>query len=179
MNTAYPPFKTVYLYDDTTGILLGRSQAQLSPEGPEGEYIKPVHCTELAPPSTMVNQAPVFANGKWSVVPDFRGSVWYDSQGGPVEITTLGTPVGLTATPPAPPPPTLDEQRQELQNQMDSLELKQLMPRLIRERTLKELVSEAQPMTEAQLYTTSVQYKKLKDVDNQVSSLRTQLLTIK
>lgn len=95
-----PLFKTVYLYDEITGEFKGATQAQLSPEGPKGQYLEPVHSTGVTPPSTGVNQVPVFSKGKWSLQSDYRGQSWFDPEGNPVEIQTIGKPTGLTQTVP-------------------------------------------------------------------------------
>lgn len=83
--------KTVYLFDEKTGELLGAYDAQESPLE-EGEYIAPDHSTPIEPPTAGTNQVAVFSVGTWSLQPDHRGNVWYDQAGNPVEILEIGQP---------------------------------------------------------------------------------------
>ena len=110
----HPPFKTVYLYDPTTGVFTDFYNAQLSPLDESGTYLCPVCSTDIAPPVAQINQAVVFADGAWSVVPDFRGQTWFDSStGDPVVITAIGQPASnlvQSYTPPAPSLATLQAQ---------------------------------------------------------------------
>lgn len=108
-TTQYPPFKLVYLYDAATGEYTGDYNAQLSPLE-EGVYITPVHHTDVSPiqpvPPDQVN---VFANGSWSLHPDYRGQTLYkQSDNTTITVDALGPiPSGYALTP---PPPTLTEQ---------------------------------------------------------------------
>jgi len=94
--------KPFYLFDAATGEYKGIYEAQESPLEP-GVYISPVNSTGVAPPALSANQAAVFANGAWSVVPDYRGQTWYDqTTGAAAGITALGQPAqNLAASPPA------------------------------------------------------------------------------
>jgi len=105
----YPPFKTVYVFDAITGAYDHVYQAQLSPVGadggnPDGSYIEPVSATDIAPPPFTPNQIPVFKNGSWTMVPDFRGQLWFDqTTGAQTMIVDIGQPAAnLAATPPPP-----------------------------------------------------------------------------
>jgi uncharacterized protein YrzB (UPF0473 family) len=46
--------------------------------------------TELAPPDLEAKEAAVWANDKWSIVPDHRGEIFYDENGTQVKITKVG-----------------------------------------------------------------------------------------
>lgn len=97
--------KTVYLYDQVSGEYQGAYSAQASPLDP-GSFITPVSSTQIPPPQLSANQAAIFSGGVWSVVPDFRNATVYDQTTGlVVSITTLGTLTANQAL--TPPPPTL------------------------------------------------------------------------
>lgn len=84
--------KPFYLFDAASGEYQGIYEAQESPLEP-GSHIAPVNSTDIAPTALSANQAAVFANGAWSIVPDFRGQTWFDkTTGEPAEITALGEP---------------------------------------------------------------------------------------
>lgn len=90
--------KTYYLFDAVTGESAGIYQAQPSPLE-AGVYISPVHSTDIAPPASVAGQVAVFANGVWTMQPDFRGQSWYDAKGNAVLISVIGTPPNtLTST---------------------------------------------------------------------------------
>jgi len=74
-------------------------------------------------------------------------------------------------------PPTPTEQRAAIQNQIDSLEKEQLLPRVTREGLLltMETFAAMQGVTPAQLYIDNIAYKKVKDFDTQITLLRAQL----
>jgi hypothetical protein len=94
--------KTVYLFDELTGEYRGTYEAHESPLEP-GNYIAPVHSTEVAPPVLTTNQVAVFSGGIWTAVPDFRGQTWFDqTSGSPIKILLLGQPASnFAATLPA------------------------------------------------------------------------------
>lgn len=83
--------RTVYLFDPKTGESIGTYDAQANPLE-EGEYISPEHSTPIEPPTAVAGQIAVFSAGAWSLLPDHRGSVWYDQAGNSVEITDIGQP---------------------------------------------------------------------------------------
>jgi len=84
--------KLCYLFDEFTGVLKGACMAQESPEEP-GEFLAPIHSTFVVPPPVFsTSQVLVFTDGEWTVQPDHRGETWYDAQGIPVLIETIGTP---------------------------------------------------------------------------------------
>jgi hypothetical protein len=94
--------KTVYLFD-SNGVYVEKWNAQESPLEP-GVYIEPVNSTPISPPTIAANEAAVFANGAWSLVPNFRGQTWFDQTTGfAVEITSVGQPpANLAPTAPLP-----------------------------------------------------------------------------
>lgn len=95
----------VYGFDAATGEFTGTIMSDRDPLG--GGYIAPWNATPLAPPGAGEQEAAVFADGAWALVPDHRGETWYDGRV-PVLIEVLGPPSeGLT---PEPAPLTLDEQ---------------------------------------------------------------------
>lgn len=69
-------YKTVYAYNPTIGEYAGETKAYANPR--EGGYMMPANATETEPPEAGEHQAPVFADGAWSLVPDYRGAVYYD-----------------------------------------------------------------------------------------------------
>lgn len=75
------------------------------------------------------------------------------------------------------PAPTVAEANATIQAQIDTLERAQLMPRLTREVTLILMVSTASSMgvTEPQLYAANIGYKRLKDFDASITTLRGQI----
>jgi len=77
-------------------------------------------------------------------------------------------------------PPTAAEQREAIQNQINSLERQQLLPRVTREGLLNTFVvlAAAQGITEAQLYIDNIAYKKTKDFDAAITVLRLQMEAI-
>ena len=79
------------------------------------------------------------------------------------------------------PIPTAIEKRAALQQQIDSLERQQLMPRVTREALLGIAVQQytALGLTEAQAYAANIGYKKLRDFEVSIVALRDQLGAIK
>jgi hypothetical protein len=96
----------VYHYSAVNGAYVGASAADPSPLEPD-VWLYPAYSTPIAPPPAGANEAAVFANGAWSLAPDFIGQTFYAANGAPVVVTALGDPtaLGLTASPPAAPPP--------------------------------------------------------------------------
>ena len=83
--------KTCFLFNPLTGEFISQYLAQESPEEP-GEFLAPIHSTFVEPPAIDAGQVLVFADGEWTLQPDHRGETWYDAQGNPVLIETIGTP---------------------------------------------------------------------------------------
>jgi hypothetical protein len=95
--------KTVYIYDEATGEYLYPYDAQENLDAP-GEFITPTFSTEFHPPFTISSQVACFISGAWQVKPDYRGTVWYKSDGTPVPIATIGMPdASLSQTKPLMP----------------------------------------------------------------------------
>lgn len=98
--------KLIYNYDPATGAYVSTSTADASPREP-GVFLIPAHATEIAPPAREPFTWPVFdaITATWSLVPDYRGGVFYSTATGErVEITELGqTPAELGLTGQEPP----------------------------------------------------------------------------
>ena len=96
----------IYNYSGADGAYLGAGVADPSPLEP-GVWLYPANSTTIAPPAAGTNQAAAFADGAWTLQPDFIGQTWYAANGAPVTIAALGDPtaLGLSATPPGPPAP--------------------------------------------------------------------------
>lgn len=79
-----------------------------------------------------------------------------------------------------PIPPSIAERKALKQAQIDALEASQYMGRSEREGWLAMVLAQAaaQGMTEPILYTKNIFYKKLKDIDKQVTDLRAELKAI-
>ncbi len=61
----------IYIYDMKTGVFITEQEAQKNPKR-SGEFIYPPNYTLIAPPDCEENEAPVFTNGAWKIVPDYR-----------------------------------------------------------------------------------------------------------
>jgi hypothetical protein len=59
--------KMVWVYEATTGRLIGEYLAQESPLEP-GVFIAPTHSTDIEPPQTTEGMSAIFADGKWDAV---------------------------------------------------------------------------------------------------------------
>jgi hypothetical protein len=93
-------FKTVYLYG-AQGLYDGPYNAQESPLEP-GVYLLPEQYLDTAP-IIAAGTWPVCTSGAWVNEPDFRGQVFYNTEGIAITIEALGAvPAGLLAAPPAP-----------------------------------------------------------------------------
>jgi len=77
--------------------------------------------------------------------------------------------------------PIVAQQRANIQNQIESLERQQLMPRITREALLSIILQQSivPGLTESQLYATDINYRKLKDLDVSIVALRDQLVAVK
>ena len=73
--------KVVFSYDRETKEFVGEYQCQPDPLE-KGKFLIPADATEIPPPETLLFQKAVFDNGKWKVVPDYRGRkvVFLESQ---------------------------------------------------------------------------------------------------
>lgn len=92
----------IYNYHPVTGEYLGQSIADNNPEE-LGKHLIPAFATETSPPKTSTREVAVFADGKWSKQPDYRG-VHYWLHGMKHEITEIGVkvPAGSLNEPPSP-----------------------------------------------------------------------------
>ena len=89
-----------------TGEYAGSRVARMNPRRP-GEPIVPAIATLLAPPETGEREAAVFdeVTGAWSVVPDWRGVIWWDAEGAAHRTDELGEAPPEGAVMDAPPAP--------------------------------------------------------------------------
>lgn len=94
----------IYTYSSVTGEFTGSAIANGSPLE-RGVYLLPANATKTAPPMAGTNEAAVYANGAWSLVPDYRGQRWYQPDGTEVDIDQLSIFPDSTWTQ-TPPPPT-------------------------------------------------------------------------
>lgn len=82
--------KTVYLFDAATGQYAGVYEAQESPLEPR-KFLEPDASTSIAPPAPGADQVAVFADGAWSLQPDFRRSSIYSTvDGSRVVVDQIG-----------------------------------------------------------------------------------------
>lgn len=98
--------------------------------------------------------------------------------------------VALGNAPTPVPPTTAQQQRDAIQAQIDALETASLMNRMLREFAIAQMEQAAIAYGAAQVpvipaaqaiayaYATNIAYKKTKDLDTQITSLRTQKDTI-
>lgn len=66
----------VYSFNPDTGEYLGETVADESPLEPD-VLLLPAHSTETEPPSAADHEKQVYRNGAWSLVPDWRGHVYW------------------------------------------------------------------------------------------------------
>ncbi len=93
----------IHHYSSITGEYLGTDMARASPLEP-GVFLIPANATAISPPAPGANQAALFADGAWSVVPDHRGERWYRPDGSAADITepNIVPDASWTQTPPPP-----------------------------------------------------------------------------
>jgi hypothetical protein len=101
----------IYNYQDGTGAFLSESDAAIDPletaaaqaENPDAEpvYLMPALATTIAPPEFGPGQWPVFRDEAWTLVPDYRGEVWFTEDGAPRTVLEVGDPAeqGLLRVP--------------------------------------------------------------------------------
>ncbi|WP_310614015.1 hypothetical protein [Limnohabitans sp.] len=94
----------IYSFDRETGLFTGISLADESPLEP-GVHLIPAFATPIAPPDCAARERPVFRDGKWSVVADWRGVDVFDMRTGDTKsIEEIGvSPADIGATSIAPP----------------------------------------------------------------------------
>lgn len=99
---------TVYNYDAETREYLGSNDARLDPLETEAQgqdvFLLPGNATWDEPPTAGENEAAVYGEDEqWSIVPDFRGTDYWDSDGVDAQIEELGETVPGDCTTTAPP----------------------------------------------------------------------------
>ncbi|MET3602211.1 DUF4376 domain-containing protein [Martelella mangrovi] len=95
----------IYHFSVETGEYLGKRKADPDPLV-EGRFLIPANAVTVAPPTAGPYEASVFAEGRWSLVPDYRGQTWFDQDGNAVEVANLGDPAGLGLLADKPAAPT-------------------------------------------------------------------------
>lgn len=86
----------IYHYDNTTGELIGSSEADLDPI--EQKPLVPAYATSKKPPTIPVGKVAVFSANTWDLVEDFRGQTFYSKETKiPVLIQEIG-PVDSSLT---------------------------------------------------------------------------------
>lgn len=81
----------VYNYSPVDFTYIDSEEAFESPLE-KGVFLIPANATDVEPPKTKTNEIAVFdtKKQKWSVTPDYRGTVYDKQTGEPTEITELG-----------------------------------------------------------------------------------------
>ncbi len=105
----------IHHYSPVTGEYLGAGIAHESPLEP-GVFLLPAHSTTTAPPEPGANQAAVFADGAWTLVPDHRGQRWYQPDGSEVNIDQVNV-VPHRSWKQKPPRPNAKQRREALANE--------------------------------------------------------------
>ncbi|AWY99590.1 hypothetical protein RHODOSMS8_00030 [Rhodobiaceae bacterium] len=93
-----------YHYHPTTGEYQGQDVADPNPEV-EGDCLVPAFATLTEPPEADEHECPVYSEGAWSIVPDWRGHTYWHADRTKHTITELGIepPAGaLEEMPPVP-----------------------------------------------------------------------------
>lgn len=97
--------KKIWNFDRLTGLLTGEGVADADPMSP-GHWLIPASATDKAPPEPGPHQAVVLKEGRWTLVPDWRGVPLYaqgEAQAAQALIGELGVlpaDVGATEAPP-------------------------------------------------------------------------------
>ena len=84
----------IYHFSAATGEFLGSGQADADPLE-EGRFLLPANAVTIAPPASGPHEASVFADGRWSLVADYRGQTWFDQKGNAIGVQDLGDPAAL------------------------------------------------------------------------------------
>lgn len=104
----------IYHYSEKNGEFLGSSEAKRDPIG--NNPMIPANATEQAPPAPGAKQAARWNGEAWEIVPDYRGSTWYDVEANEHKITQINQEPDLTWTTLKPilpaPVPTIVSKRQ-------------------------------------------------------------------
>lgn len=114
--------KWVFNFDKETKEFINREQAEEN-QLQAGDFFLPASATFIEPPRAGKNQKQVFdeKNNKWDLVADYRGLVYWDSDGDKHQIKKLGInpPAGARFTEP-PPVFKVEERKEELTNLIDT-----------------------------------------------------------
>lgn len=100
----------LHTFNPTTGEFLGSRLARLDPletnvqEKPV--YLIPKNSTPTAPPNTGDDEVSVWNGKEWEVRKDFRGSIWYDTDGNEVVVSVIGDPAAQQGLSKDKPPPS-------------------------------------------------------------------------
>lgn len=94
----------LYHFDTLTGELSGTTPARANPKQ-EGAWLLPAFATFTAPPEVAEHEAAVYAEGVWTIVPDWRGHTYWLADRSKHTITELGIepPAEALSEMPAPP----------------------------------------------------------------------------
>lgn len=111
----------IYHYSRKTGELLGESQARENPLE-SGKYLIPAYATDVEPSEAGENEVAVFdeTSQEWTIVADYRGQAFWDSDRNEHEISELGVepdPDWLTED----PGPSETELQQQFENKQESM----------------------------------------------------------
>ena len=98
---------TLYHFDALTGELSGTTPARANPKQ-EGAWLLPAFATFTAPPEVAEHEAAVYAEGAWTIVPDWRGYTYWLADRSKHKITELGEAPPPEALEECPPPPLED-----------------------------------------------------------------------
>lgn len=92
-----------YHYHPESKLYVGCSEADPDPLTPD-EYLVPAYATLKEPIETRKNEAVMFCDGEWEIVPDWRGFVYYTSSGEKIEIDEINVvpPKDAKTDPPEP-----------------------------------------------------------------------------
>lgn len=77
----------IYHYSEKNGEYLGASEAKLDPIGQKPMI--PANATDQEPPTPDAKQAARWNGSAWEIVPDYRGSTWYDAEANQHKITQI------------------------------------------------------------------------------------------
>ena len=78
-----------YYSYNRNGEYVGTGIARPSPLEPN-IFLLPALATFVEPPATQNNEVAIFANGRWSTIPDYRGQTAYSSNGQKKVVTDIG-----------------------------------------------------------------------------------------
>lgn len=99
----------IYNYHPATREYLNEATAR--PDPLESKPMIPAHATIKKPPKTKINEAAIFENDGWQIVPDYRGAEYWLPDGSAHTILELNQelPSDALSEKPAPQSPTAEE----------------------------------------------------------------------